>query len=265
MISFRDPETGLPLPSFDMWEERKGIFTFTCAAVCAAMQAAADLVALFNEQERRARYLAVAAEIRDAMMRHLWIEDEGRFARGIVIRNGVPELDRTVDASAFATFYLGVFPAESAMVEGTMRAIRERLWVPTESGGLARYENDPYQRVADGGNLPGNPWIISTLWLAEYAIARAGSLAELQSALDLLRWARSKARPSLVLPEQIHPFTSAPLSVAPFAWSHAQVVSVVRGYLDSLRELRRDGIEKSSRVRDEIAREHPVDKPPSIT
>lgn len=266
MISFRDPETGLPLPSFDMWEERQGIFTFTCAAVCAAMHAAAELVALFNEQERRAHYLAVAAEIREAMMRHLWIEDEGRFARGIVLRNGVPELDRTVDASAFATFYLGVFPAESAMVEGTMRAIRERLWVATEAGGLARYENDPYQRVADGGaSVPGNPWVICTLWLAEHAIARAGSLGELQSALDLLRWARSKARPSLVLPEQIHPFTSGPLSVAPFAWSHAQVVSVVRGYLDSLRDLRREGMEKSSRARNEIARDHPVDKPPSIT
>lgn len=266
MISFRDPATGLPLPSFDMWEERQGVFTFTCAAVCAAMNAAAELVTLFNEQELRTRYLNVAAEIRDAMVRHLWIEDEGRFARGLVVRDGALQVDRTVDASAFATFYLGVFPAESAMVEATVRSIREHLWLQTESGGLARYENDPYQRVTNGGaSVPGNPWIICTLWLAEHAIARATTVAELQSALDLVRWARSKARPSLVLPEQIHPFTGEPLSVSPFTWSHAQVVSVVRGYLDALQLLRRNGMEKSSGAKEEMSRDRPVDKPPSFT
>ncbi len=259
MMSFRDPETGLPSPSFDIWEERQGVFTFTCSAVCAAMTAAAELASLFNEQERRAEYVRVASEIRDAMVRHLWIEDEGRFARGLVVRDGELQLDRTIDASAFATFYLGVFDAESAMVEGTMRAIRDKLWIPTEVGGLARYENDSYERIADAATaVPGNPWVICTLWLAEHAVARAGSVAELQSALDLVLWVRSKARPSLVLPEQIHPFTGAPLSVAPFSWSHAQVVSVLRGYLDSLRVLRRNGAEEKTR-------EKAVDKPTSFT
>jgi GH15 family glucan-1,4-alpha-glucosidase len=258
MIAFRDPKTGLPLPSFDIWEERQGVFTFTCAAVCAALHAAAELASLFNEQERREQCLNVAAEIRNAMVRHLWIEDEGRFARGLVTRDGNLQLDRTIDASAFATFYLGVFPADSAMVEGTMRAIRDKLWIQTEVGGVARYENDAYQRAADvGSNVTGNPWLICTLWLAEHAIARATSVAELQSALDLLRWTRSKARPSLVLPEQIHPLTGVPLSVAPFSWSHAQVVSVVRGYVESLRVLRHAGEEKSSAK--------PVDKPKSFT
>jgi glucoamylase len=258
MIAFRDHETGLPLPSFDIWEERQGVFTFTCSAVCAALNAAAGLASLFNEQDRRERYLTVAAEIRDAMVRHLWIEAEGRFARGLVVRDGELHLDPTIDASAFATFYLGVFPAASAMVEGTMRAIRDKLWIQTEVGGVARYENDAYQRAADvGSNVSGNPWLICTLWLAEHAIARATTVAELQSALDLLRWTRSKARPSLVLPEQIHPLTGVPLSVAPFSWSHAQVVSVVRGYLDSLRVLRHAAEEKSA--------EKPVDKPKSFT
>jgi len=261
MIAFRDAETGLPLPSFDMWEERHGVFTFTCAAVCAAMNAAADLANLFNEQDRRARCLAAATEIRDAMVRHLWIEDEGRFARGLTVQDGKLQLDRTIDASAFATFYLDVFPAESAMVEGTMHAIREKLWVQTQVGGVARYEADRYQRPADAESVPGNPWLICTLWLAEHAIARATSVAELQSALDLVRWVRSKARPSLVLPEQIHPITGAPLSVSPFTWSHAQVVSVVRGYLESLRELRRNGLEKS----EEKSRDKAVDKPTSFT
>src|SRR5712691_823835 len=179
MIAFRDPATGLPLPSFDMWEERQGVFTFTCSAVCAALNAAADLANLFNEQERRTHYLRVAVEIRDAMVRHLWLESETRFARGLVLRDEALELDRTVDASTFAPFYLGVFGAATAMVEGTMHAIRAKLWVQTEVGGVARYENDAYQRVAgDGSSIAGNPWIICSLWLAEHAVARAASVAE---------------------------------------------------------------------------------------
>src|SRR5205085_11650698 len=172
------------------------------------------------------------------------------------------ELDHTVDASTFATFFLGAFGADTAMVDGTMRAIRETLWVQTEIGGVARYAKDRYQRnVGDDDPIAGNPWVICTLWLAEHAVARATSVAELQSALDLVRWARSKARPSLILPEQIDPETGAPLSVAPFTWSHAQVVSVVRGYLDALRFLRRGTRENVVRDEEKIARDHPVDKP----
>ena len=259
MIDFRDTATGLPKPSFDVWEERQGVFTFTCSTVIAALRAAANLANLFNDQERRTRYEAVASEIRDAMLERLWVEEEGRLVRGLVLGDdGELELDRTVDASVFAAFFFGVFPADTAVIDETMRAVRDSLWVQTEVGGVARYANDSYQRPAgEGDGSPGNPWIICTLWLAEHAIARATSVAQLQSALDLLRWARSKARPSLVLPEQIHPMTGAPLSVAPFSWSHAQVISAVRGYLETLRRLRANASEKSEN--------HAVDKPTSFT
>jgi GH15 family glucan-1,4-alpha-glucosidase len=173
--------------------------------------------------------------MRESMRKYLWLEGEGRFARGLLL-NG--ELDETVDASAFAVFYFGVFPPSSAMVAGTMRAIRERLWVHTDVGGIARYENDAYHRISDDPRVTGNPWIITTLWLAEHTIATATTVGELQSALDLVRWARAKATASLVLPEQVDPYDGTPLSVAPFTWSHAQVISVVLGYLDALRKLR---------------------------
>jgi GH15 family glucan-1,4-alpha-glucosidase len=243
LLRHRDEDTGLPLPSFDMWEERQGVFTFTCASVYAGLKAAAELANLFNEQERRAKYEKAAAEIREAMRRHLWIETEGRFARGLVLQDdGTLLIDPTVDSSAFAAFYLGVFPATSAMVTGTMKAVREKLWVHTETGGVARYENDGYHRISEEtARIPGNPWILCTLWLAEHVIASATEASELQGALDLVRWARAKATQSLVLPEQVHPYDGTPLSVAPLTWSHAQVVSVVHAYLDKLRELRAAG------------------------
>lgn len=223
LARFRDPETGLPLPSFDLWEERQGVFTFTCAAVWAGLTAAAELANLFNEQERRATWSHAADEVRAAMKKQLWLENEGRFARGLLLTdNGALELDPTVDSSAFATFYLGVFPAESALVEGTMRAIRERLAVRTEVGGIARYENDAYHRIYENG---GNPWILCTLWLAEYELSKGND----EAALDLVRWARAKGTASMILPEQVDPHNGQHVSVAPLTWSHAQVVSVVHG------------------------------------
>ena len=260
MVRYRDPETRLPLPGFDMWEERQGIFTFTCSAVYAGLTAAAEIANLFNDQERRSSYAGAASEIRDAMVRHLWIEEDKRFARGLVIEDGQFVLDKTIDASLFAVFHLGVFPPSTGFVTGTMDAVRERLWVQTEVGGIARYEGDAYHRISEEtARVPGNPWLICTLWLAEYAVARATNVAELQSALDLVRWARSKASPSLVLPEQIDPYDGQPLSVAPLTWSHAQVVSVVRSYVDALRKLRADGDENSLRDQSRVRPEKPVD------
>lgn len=239
LVRFRDPETNLPLPSYDLWEERSGVFTFTCATVWAGLTAAAELANLFNEQERRATYQKAAADLRDAMKKHFWIEEESRFARGLILNGDALELDPTVDASAFATFYFGVFPPSSAMVEGTMRAVREKLWVHTDTGGLARYENDAYHRIYDEEQrVTGNPWILSTLWLAEHVIAKATNIEGLQRALDLVRWARARATPSLILPEQVDPHGGEPLSVAPLTWSHAQVISIVHGYLDALHRLR---------------------------
>ena len=227
LARFREPETGLPLPSYDLWEERYGTFTFTCAAVWAGLNAAAELANHFNDQEHRVAWSAAADEVRMAMRKHLRVESEGRYGRAVG--------DSSIDASAFGLFYLGVFNAESAHVEATMNAIREKLWVDTETGGIARYENDAYHRIsADTERVPGNPWILCTLWLAEHELAKGG----VQAALDRVRWARAKATPSMILPEQMDPYDGQPLSVAPLTWSHAQVVSLILGCLAALHDSR---------------------------
>ena len=199
LVRYRDPQSGLPLPSFDLWEERQGVFTFTCSAVFAGLTAAAQIANLLNDPERRDRYTAVADEIRQAMTKHLWLEDEGRFARGLVLRDDDQmELDKTVDSSTFAVFYLDVFPPTSATVTGTMAAIRERLWVQTEVGGVARYERDAYHRSGRDVARAGQSWLICTLWLAEHAIRKA-QRSPSSVGPDTGRWARSKAPASLVL------------------------------------------------------------------
>jgi hypothetical protein len=67
------------------------------------------------------------------------------------------------------------------------------------------------------------------------------------------------------LPEQVDPYTGAPLSVTPFSWSHAQTISVVRGYLDALRVIRRNGSENGARTQAKSGAPNSVDNPTSFS
>jgi GH15 family glucan-1,4-alpha-glucosidase len=234
MVSYREPHTRLPAPSYDLWEERRGILTFTCAAVHGGLMAAAEFAGVFGDSEHAERYARAASEIRKAMDEHLWRPELNRFARMINVRDdGGIEVDPVIDASLYGTFAFGAYAPDDPKVEASMRAVRERLWCKTAVGGVARYENDYYHAVSqDTANVPGNPWFICTLWLALHVIAKARTTAELSEAVEILEWVESRKLPSGVLAEQVHPYSNAPMSVSPLTWSHATVVEVVQAYLE---------------------------------
>ncbi|WP_218185310.1 hypothetical protein [Sulfuracidifex metallicus] len=73
-----------------------------------------------------------------------------------------------------------------------------------------------YQKIGDYKDIPGNPWIITTMWLAQYYAKK-----NKDRAIQLLDWARKHAVSGL-LPEQLNPFDGSPLSVTPLLWSHAE-------------------------------------------
>lgn len=229
MCRYRDDRTGLPQESYDLWEERRGVFTFTVAAVVAGLEAAADLAKAVGDLPGAKRYLTAAAEVRRAMLQHLWMEERQYFLRGVYCRkDGELVPDTTLESSVMGLFLLGVLPVTDPRLEATMRKLEQGLWANTPAGGIARYYNDYYFRVADNPDVaPGNPWIICTLWLARWRIARARTRTELEPGMDLVRWALKQAAPTGVLPEQINPFTGAPLSVAPLTWSHATLVDTL--------------------------------------
>ncbi len=239
LTGFRDTQTGLPLPSYDLWEERHGVHAFTCGAVYGGLLCAAALADAFGEAERAARYRAAADEIRAGVLRHMWSAEAGRFGRMLAPgAAGESRLDLTIDASLYGLFAFGMLAPDDPMVIRTMQTVEERLWVRTPVGGIARYEDDHYHQVsADTGPVPGNPWIVCTMWLAQWYIARARSADDLARPLDLLRWAAAKALPSGVLPEQVHPVTGELLSVSPLTWSHVEFVETTVRYLDRLHAL----------------------------
>ncbi len=240
MDRYRDAATGLPLPSYDLWEERYGVHTYTVAAVYGGLAAARNFAQVFGDLRRAERYGQAAAEVRQAMARHLWSDTQKRFVRRLVPTDGGYEVDDTVDASLFAVFKFHAFEAADPRVQSTMDQVAQTLWVKTPVGGVARYENDTYHRVStDRRGVPGNPWFACTIWLADYYIERSTSVDELKEAVPILEWAANHALPSGVLAEQVDPYTNRPLSVSPLTWSHGTFVMTLIKYLQKLEDLHR--------------------------
>jgi len=115
--------------------------------------------------------------------------------------------------------------------------MRQRLWVKTEVGGMARYENDYYHQISqDIEAVPGNPWFICTLWLGQWYIAKAKSKEDLESAMEIIQWCADRTLESGVMAEQVNPYTNEPLSVSPLTWSHATLVMAINEYMAKMNE-----------------------------
>ena len=238
MVEFRD-DKGLPLPSYDLWEERRGIHTFTVASVIAGLKEASDFAILFGDVDKAEIYIRTADAMKAAMVKYLYDNDLKRFLRMINFdKDGNIIKDDNIDASLYAIFEFDIFPATDPLVETTMSAVKDKLWVKTEVGGVARYINDYYHQISnDIEKVPGNPWFICTLWLAEWYIKRAQQnpkyLTDLEKAKDLIEWVANRALSTNILAEQVNPYTNEPISVSPLTWSHATVVLTVLEYLES--------------------------------
>jgi GH15 family glucan-1,4-alpha-glucosidase len=235
MLDHRDAHTKLPLPSYDLWEEKWGTHTFTCATVFGALSTAAELASVLGKREDEARYREAAEEVRHAIIEHLWDEQRGYFIKHID-KGETLVRDTTLDiSSTYGIFQFGVLaPEDPKLVRAFENSIRA-LSHGNHIGGLARYENDGYYR--SDPESTGNPWIITTLWYAEYLIARAKNDHDLDHVREIFSWVVRRAIASGALAEQFHPKTGEPLSAMPLTWSHSTYIYTVVKYLDKLEEL----------------------------
>ena len=233
MVTYRDEATGLPKASYDLWEEKFGIHTFTATSVHAGLIAAADFARLLGKVKSEGIYRKAAEEIRVAIVSHLYDETRGVFYKCMFPnKNGEVRYDTTIDiSSVYGVYAFGVLPADDERVRRafdlTLRSLKSG-----PVAGLARYNNDRYRRAT--ALYPGNPWFISSLWAAQYQIKLAQKEADLLPVKECLEWCVRYASASGILSEQIDPVTGAPISVAPLVWSHAEFVRTVVEYLDKL-------------------------------
>ena len=241
---YREPHTGLPGPSQDLWEERDGVHAFTGATVWAGLQAAGRFTEMFGENDLAQGYRHAAAELKDATERFLYDEEEGRLLRRVqILPDGKIQPDKVVDASLSGLFYFDMFDVADQRIKRTMESVIEQLSVRTKIGGIARYWGDEYQTNRKPGDtvetVPGNPWFICTLWVAQYYIRKAQSLEDLEPARERIEWDGKHSLASHVLGEQLDPYSGDPVTTSPLTWSHATLVLAINEYSDKYKELSR--------------------------
>ena len=222
LSNFVDRSTGLPRPSYDLWEERYSTFTYTTAVTYAALLAASRLADVADDDEHAVRWRSSAEDIRAASQR-LYDADRGTFLKSVHMqKDGTTDVDGTVDVSSFyGCFMFGLFPLDSNELTTAAATLKKTFSFGTNGFGLPRYEHDTYRRN-DEKSL-GNWWPLVSLWMAQYSL----EIGEEAVAHDILRWVISLETESGILPEQIDPLTKNAVSVSPLTWSHAELVSTL--------------------------------------
>lgn len=240
MMHFIDQDTGLPFPTYDLWEQERGIFSYTVACVYAGLESAYKLSAVLGHFNHSHKYKEAAENLKQAILKYLYDEEVGRFLKRIEVNPHTGEIkkDYGLDASMHALWMMGVLSATDERIIRTNEQLFEKLHVNGPVGGLTRNELDYYQRVpGDYSSIPGNPWLITTLWHAQWLMAKATKKQELEEAKVYLEWCIKLTNPAGIMPEQVSPFNGAPLSVAPLTWSHATFVDSVLIYNEKFKSL----------------------------
>jgi GH15 family glucan-1,4-alpha-glucosidase len=206
-------DEGVPIDTYDLWEEREGSHAYTAASFVGALRAAACF-AERHEPGLRSVYADAAERAGTVLERCFWSDEHGRYLRTLG--------DPTIDASllGLAWPFAAVDPRGERM-RATAAAVDRALGRP--GGGLLRYESDTY--------AGGNPWILAALWLGLYR----RQIGDSDGHARALAYAERVATPLGLLAEQVTD-DGTPAWVLPLAWSHAMFVLASRPELDLVRD-----------------------------
>lgn len=228
LASYVDERTGLPRPSYDLWEEVFMTTTYTTAVVYAALQAASDLAEVRQDADNAVKWRAAADDIRKSADQ-LYDSTRGSFYKGLTMaEDGTATADGTIDVSSiFGSFMFGLFPANSDKVDKAVSTAEAAFHVNDTVAKLPRYEGDAYRRKDD--HTGSNPWYVTSLWFAQYYLENNRP----SDAKKILDWVRDTSWPTGIMSEQVHPSTDEEMSVSPLCWSQAEYVSTL---LDTVTE-----------------------------
>ena len=245
LCGFLDAETGLPLPSIDLWEQTDGQHAYSAAATFGGLVAAAAMASR-HEPGLEARYRETAERVRSGIEKYLWSDEHGRYLRSRWVGRSdelgeeppavfdralryptravrsVDREDARVDSSLLGLSWpFRAVDPDSPRMRATVEAVGRELRL--EDGGVLRHEDDDY--------AGGNPWLISTLWLG-LTERQAGDDAGLNASVA---YALARQTPLGLLPEQVTR-DGDPAWVVPLGWSHAMLILATRPELSLVRD-----------------------------
>lgn len=231
LADYIDGQTGLPKPSYDLWEELFATFTYTTAVTYGALLAASELAVVAGDNDSAVKWRTAADDIKAAAALHLYNEERGVFFKSISLVDGKVIKDPVIDASSiFGAYIYGLFDVGSPEMISSVATMVSTFQLLDAEPGIARYEHDLYRR--SDPSVTGNWWFITTLWHAQYLLEK-DSVKEAKLILD---WTKSQALSTGMLGEQVNPLTNDVISPAPLTWSHAEYVSTILDYIQKTKQ-----------------------------
>jgi oligosaccharide amylase len=218
------PKSGLHTSAFDLWETFRGTFTYSNAAISAALLEAAFLARRSGQETAADRWESTAASLKEAVLTRLWQGDG--FARGLDEHG---KLDADADASALGLIAPFEFlrlddPKEREIAVALVEGLVRRLGRPSDGAEtLLRFEGDTY---AGGG-----PGALTTIWLGRVLLQLAltcrddpQAMAKYRSrAVACMRAVLGAGTPTGLLPEMMGRGPGSHWAV-PHAWTMASFV-----------------------------------------
>lgn len=228
LAGYIDYKTGLPKPSYDLWEQSFLTTTYTTALVYAALLSASDLAEASNDPTNAVKWRSTAEDIQTSAHKYLYDSDRKVMFLGIRTKGNAIIKDTTIDCSAVLGAYIfGLFPIEGTEIKESINTLEKVFNLNQGAPGLPRYQNDAYRR--NSPSIDGNYWFVTTLWLAQYYIDTGNK----EKAEKIINWVKSQTLNTGIMAEQFNPINNKIVAPAPLVWTHAEYVSTLLDLIDS--------------------------------
>ncbi len=209
--------------SYDLWEMHEGTHLYSLASIFASYNAMIDIYEILKEEfeknrvkqenvnKQKEQLRKDLVKIREFVLHNFYDDNKKSFVRSME--------DKKIDISILgAVVPFNMFTPKERKIINTVENIN--LTIRTYTGGYKRFEDDHY--------MGGNPWVIATLWIAEYYL-ESGENNKARECFDFV------LRTSGIhgfLAEQINNETMSPAWIIGLGWSHAMFIIVLKRMIE---------------------------------
>ena len=150
--------------SYDLWEENEGIHTYSLCAIFSSFEVMLKIYEILKPEFKENRLKLEKIQKEDVILRKYLVQIKDYILKNLYDNNKksfIRNEDRKIDISllGLVTPFKLFLPKEKKILNTIERM---DLSIRTFTGGYLRYEGDTY--------IGGNPWVISSLWMANYYI-----------------------------------------------------------------------------------------------
>ncbi len=204
--------------SYDLWEMNEGIHLYSIASIYATFMAMLNIYDVIKEtiKDNRLKQEQILKEktnieqylllLKEYTLKNFYDDTTKSLKRNTS--------DNKMDISILGSVTpFGMFTAKEKKVINTVEKIN--LTLRTYTGGYKRFETDHYRG--------GNPWVISTLWMALYYIENK----QKSKAIECFEYVIKTATEHGFLAEQINNENMRSDWVIGLGWSHAMFIIVL--------------------------------------